>query len=110
MLKIIARTFLFLIIAGLVSGALYVFAKSNTGQVMLGVAATAPASQGSGAATVGSSSSSQDSNSQEPSTLSDVLQKLGIVLEYTVVVVFLQTILSIFLKKSNKSKTFETEE
>jgi hypothetical protein len=115
MLKIIARIILVLIIAVLVSGELFAFAKSETGRAWLGVAmqgssASAPASQGSGAATVKSSSSSQNSNYQAPSPLMDVLQKLGIVLEFTVGVVILQKILSLFIKKPGKSKNFEAED
>jgi hypothetical protein len=115
MLKIIARTILFLLIAVLVSGELFAFAKSDVGRAWLGVAgqdssASAPASQGSGAATVKSSSSSQNSDYEAPSTLTDVLQKLGIVLEFTIGVVILQKILSLFIKKPAKSKTFESED
>ena len=106
MLKIITRTILVLVAAVLVSGELYAFAKSSPGRAWLGVsdpglAASTPASQGSGAATVKSSSSSQSSSDYKPpNTLMDVLQKLGIVLLFTIGVILLQTILSVFIKKS----------
>jgi hypothetical protein len=129
MLKIIARTILVLIVAGLVSGGLYVIAKSNTGRAWLGVAAqnppasrkvpsAAPASQGSGAATLKSSSGSQnsrgsrgsqDGSNYQPNTLMDVLQKLGIVLLFTVGVVILQKILSLFIKNHGDTKTFKAD-
>jgi len=104
MLKVITRTILVLLVAGLVSGGLYAFAKSNIGHAWLGFGAANPpavtaGSQGSGSATFNSSSSSQSSSDYQPNTLMDVLQKLQIVLEFTAGVIILQMILSLFIKK-----------
>ena len=114
MLKVITRTILVLVVAVLVSGELYAFAKSSPGRAWLGVsepspAAAASASQGSGTATLKSSNSSQGSQTSSdykpPNTLMDVLQKLGIILLFTVGVVILQKILSLFIKNRGDRRT-----
>jgi hypothetical protein len=117
MLKVITRTILVLVVAVLVSGELYAFAKSSPGWAWLGIsepspAAAASSSQGSGAATLKSSNSSQGSQGSQtssdykpPNTLMDVLQKLGIVLFFTVGVVILQKILSLFINNRGDRRT-----
>ncbi|MDR3574331.1 MAG: hypothetical protein P4L50_10735 [Anaerolineaceae bacterium] len=110
MLKIIARILLVLLIAAQISGDLFVFAKSNTAHLWLGLGtinppATTSGSQGSGAANVNSSSGSQSSSDYHPNTLMDVLQKLFTILEFSVGVFILRKILSLFIKKPGIGRT-----